>query len=114
MLLAALPATADAPLDAAAIGDKIRAAAGPVADAYREIDDTQFSNGARTIEHDYHRGKDYWTGYRIISKGAYESDEGDGTIGGAFFRLFTVSLNYANSRVDLVPNRAGRAAMGIK
>jgi predicted aspartyl protease len=55
-----------------------------------------------------------WTGYRIISKGAYESDEGDGTIGGAFFRLFTVSLNYANSRVYLVPNRAGRTAMGIK
>ena len=35
-------------------------------------------------------------------------------VGGAFFRLFTVSLNYANSRVYLVPNRAGRTAMGIK
>lgn len=55
-----------------------------------------------------------WIGYRIVSQGAYESDEGDGIIGGAFFRLFTVTFNYGNSRVYLVPNRAGRAAMGIK
>jgi len=44
----------------------------------------------------------------------YESDEGDGVIGGQFLRLFTVSLNYGNSRVYLVPNRFGRAALGIK
>jgi len=77
-LLAAPPATADAPLDAAAIRDKMRAAAGPVADAYREIDDTQFSNGTRTIEHDYHRGKDYRyvfdTGRVHAERGSYDGD----------------------------------------
>jgi len=33
---------------------------GPIADAYREIDDNPSSRTVtRTIEHDYHRGKDY-------------------------------------------------------
>jgi hypothetical protein len=53
-------------------------------------------------------------GYRIISKGAYESDEGDGVIGAGFLQLFTVSLDYVNSRVYLVPNRDGRAATSTK
>jgi predicted aspartyl protease len=55
-----------------------------------------------------------FVGYRIISKGAYESDEGDGVIGAGFLQLFTVSLDYVNSRVYLVPNRDGRAATSTK
>jgi predicted aspartyl protease len=55
-----------------------------------------------------------WTGYRIVSQGSYESDEGDGTLGGSFFRFFTVMLDYGGSRVYLVPNQTGRKAMGIK
>lgn len=55
-----------------------------------------------------------WVGYRILTKGVYESDESDGIIGAEFLRLFTVSLNYGNSRIYLVPNRFGRAALGLK
>jgi hypothetical protein len=49
-----------------------------------------------------------WIGYRIIS-GAYETTGLDGIIGSDFLRLFTVNLDYGNSRVYLVPNGAGRA-----
>jgi predicted aspartyl protease len=49
-----------------------------------------------------------WIGYRIISH-AYETTGLDGIIGSEFLRLFTVNLDYGNSRVYLVPNRAGRA-----
>ncbi|HZW52928.1 MAG TPA: aspartyl protease family protein, partial [Candidatus Elarobacter sp.] len=54
-----------------------------------------------------------WVGYRIVTK-AYDADDFDGIIGSEFLRLFTVHLDYGNSRVYLVPNRDGRAAMGIK
>jgi predicted aspartyl protease len=55
-----------------------------------------------------------FVGYRIISKGAYESDEGDGVIGAEFLQLFTVTLDYVDSRIYLVPNSYGRRAMGVK
>jgi clan AA aspartic protease (TIGR02281 family) len=51
--------------------------------------------------------------YRIASKGAYASAT-DAQIGPEFFKLFTLGLDYANNRVYLVPNSAGRKAMGIR
>jgi predicted aspartyl protease len=63
----------------------------------------------RLVNLDFHD----WTGYRIIG-GAYESDEDDGLIGSDFLRLFTVVLDYPNSRLYLVPNSDGRKAMGLK
>jgi predicted aspartyl protease len=54
-----------------------------------------------------------WIGYRIVTN-AYDADDFDGLIGGEFLRLFTVHLDYVNSRVYLVPNREGRNAMGLK
>ena len=45
--------------------------------------------------------------------GAYAQND-DGIIGVDFLRLFTIGFDYANSRVYLVPNRDGRAAMAIK
>lgn len=50
-------------------------------------------------------------GYRLVSKHAFDVDEDDGTIGSEFLKLFTVSLDYANSRVYLVPNRLGRSGL---
>jgi clan AA aspartic protease (TIGR02281 family) len=55
--------------------------------------------------------KDF-VGYRVTG-GSYD-DADDGIIGVGFLRLFTLGLDYANSRVYLVPNSAGRRAMGIK
>jgi hypothetical protein len=31
-----------------------------------------------------------------------------------FLRMFTVGLDYGNSRIYLVPNASGRRAMGIR
>ncbi len=55
----------------------------------------------------------HFVGYRVTSASAYAGND-DGIIGSEFLRLFTLSLDYANSRVYLVPNATGRAAMGIK
>jgi predicted aspartyl protease len=52
-------------------------------------------------------------GYRVISRGAYAGAT-DGLLGPEFLRLFTLGLDYANSRIYLEPNADGRAAMGIK
>lgn len=49
--------------------------------------------------------------YAVHSRVAYGVDE-DGMIGTDFLRLFTVSLDYANSRIYLTPNDAGFAAKG--
>jgi aspartyl protease len=54
-----------------------------------------------------------FVGYRVTSSGSYD-DGNDGLIGTGFLRLFTLGLDYGNSRVYLVPNRDGRTAMGIK
>jgi predicted aspartyl protease len=48
----AVPA-ADAIPDSATIREKVRAAAGPLPQVYRETDETVASNGSATIEHDY-------------------------------------------------------------
>lgn len=50
-------------------------------------------------------------GYRLVGKHAFELGEGDGIIGSEFLKLFTVSLDYAESRVYLVPNRLGRSGL---
>ncbi|MBV9440892.1 MAG: aspartyl protease family protein, partial [Candidatus Eremiobacteraeota bacterium] len=54
-----------------------------------------------------------FVGYRVTSSGSYQGTD-DGVIGAEFLRLFTLGLDYANSRVYLVPNSDGRKAMGIK
>jgi clan AA aspartic protease (TIGR02281 family) len=54
-----------------------------------------------------------FVGYRVMNARSYDGDD-DGVIGTDFLRLFTLGLDYANSRVYLVPNRDGRAAMGLK
>jgi len=48
--------------------------------------------------------------YLVTSKGAYDSPT-DGTIGPDFLKYFTVSFDYVNSRLYLVPNRFGQQAM---
>ncbi|HEX3548772.1 MAG TPA: aspartyl protease family protein [Candidatus Elarobacter sp.] len=55
----------------------------------------------------------HFVGYRVTSASTYAGND-DGIIGPDFLRLFTLSLDYADSRVFLVPNKDGRAAMGIK
>ncbi|MEA2785748.1 MAG: hypothetical protein QOF71_1852 [Candidatus Eremiobacteraeota bacterium] len=52
-------------------------------------------------------------GYRVTSAGSYAGSS-DGIIGDVFLRMFTLGLDYGNSRVYLVPNAAGRKAMGIR
>ncbi|MEA2718776.1 MAG: hypothetical protein QOJ39_640 [Candidatus Eremiobacteraeota bacterium] len=54
-----------------------------------------------------------FVGYRVATAGAY-AGASDGLIAADFLRLFTLGLHYGESRVYLVPNRNGRAAMGIK
>jgi len=54
-----------------------------------------------------------FVGYRVTGSSSYASNV-DGLIGADFLRLFTLGLDYQNSRIYLVPNRAGRAAMGIR
>ncbi|MDB5027424.1 MAG: hypothetical protein JWO66_1113 [Candidatus Eremiobacteraeota bacterium] len=54
-----------------------------------------------------------FVGYRVTGRNSY-AESSDGLIGSDFLRLFTVGLDYGNSRVYLTPNRIGRAAMGIK
>jgi clan AA aspartic protease (TIGR02281 family) len=54
-----------------------------------------------------------YVGYRVMSASSYEGED-DGIIGVDFLKLFTVGLDYANSRLYLVPNIYGRRAFGIK
>jgi clan AA aspartic protease (TIGR02281 family) len=54
-----------------------------------------------------------FTGYRVTSAGSY-SGAADGLIGDEFLRMFTLGIDYGNSRVYLVPNAIGRTAMGIR
>jgi clan AA aspartic protease (TIGR02281 family) len=53
----ALPA-ADGVPDLATIRENIRAAAGPMPQVFREVDETVSSNGTRTVEHAYVKGAD--------------------------------------------------------
>ena len=55
-----------------------------------------------------------FVGYRVTSAQSYAGSDNDGIIGTDFLRLFTVGFDYANGRVYLVPNTAGRKAMGIR
>ena len=55
-----------------------------------------------------------FVGFRVTSCQSYDWGSDDGIIGTDFLRLFTVGLDYANGRVYLVPNAAGRKAMGIR
>jgi clan AA aspartic protease (TIGR02281 family) len=50
-----------------------------------------------------------FVGYRVMSDQSY-SYNSDGVIGSTFLRLFTLGLDYGNSRVYLVPNGAARKA----
>ena len=54
-----------------------------------------------------------FVGYRVTSAGSY-AGASDGLIGDVFLRMFTLGLDYGNSRVYLVPNDVGRKAMGIR
>ena len=54
-----------------------------------------------------------FVGYRVTSAASYEGDD-DGIIGADFLHMFTLGLDYANSRIYLVPNTYGRKAMGIR
>jgi predicted aspartyl protease len=54
-----------------------------------------------------------FVGYRVTDSHAY-AENADGIIGTSFLRMFTVGFDYTNSRIYLVPNSAGRRAMGIK
>lgn len=54
-----------------------------------------------------------FVGYRVMNAASYEGDD-DGIIGVDFLKLFTLGLDYANSRVYLVPNGFGRKVMGIR
>jgi predicted aspartyl protease len=51
-------------------------------------------------------------GYRV--KGSSYAQNDDGIIGAEFLRLFTLGFDYGNSRMYLIPNSTGRAAMGLK
>jgi predicted aspartyl protease len=52
-------------------------------------------------------------GYRVTSAGSY-AFASDGVIGDVFLRMFTLGIDYGNSRIYLVPNAEGRKAMGIR
>jgi predicted aspartyl protease len=54
-----------------------------------------------------------YVGYRVTDSHAY-AENADGLIGTEFLKMFTVGFDYGNSRLYLVPNTAGRKAMGIK
>jgi hypothetical protein len=53
-----------------------------------------------------------FTAYRVVGRGTYAQND-DGIVGVEFLRLFTLGFDYAHSRIYLVPNSSGRAAMGI-
>lgn len=53
-----------------------------------------------------------FVGYRVTSATSYEGDD-DGIIGADFLKMFTLGLDYANSRVYLVPNSLGRRVMRL-
>ena len=53
-----------------------------------------------------------FVGYRV--KGNAYAQNDDGLLGPEFLRLFTLGFDYGNSRLYLVPNATGRAAMGLK
>jgi predicted aspartyl protease len=53
-----------------------------------------------------------FVGYRV--KGSSYAQNDDGIVGVEFLRLFTLGFDYGNSRLYLVPNSRGRAAMGLK
>ncbi|HEY6236494.1 MAG TPA: aspartyl protease family protein, partial [Candidatus Elarobacter sp.] len=55
-----------------------------------------------------------FVGYRVTNDRSYDFGSDDGVIGSDFLRLFTVGLDYAGGHVYLVPNTAGRKAMGIR
>ena len=55
-----------------------------------------------------------FVGFRVTNDRSYDFGSDDGVIGSDFLKLFTVGLDYANSHVYLVPNTAGRKAMGIR
>jgi predicted aspartyl protease len=54
-----------------------------------------------------------YVGYRVMSAVSYEGGD-DGLIGVDFLRMFTLGLDYANSRIYLVPNEYGRKAFGLR
>jgi len=51
--------------------------------------------------------------YLVTSSNSYAGDD-DGIVGPTFLRFFTVGLDYAKSRIYLVPNDVGRRAMHIR
>jgi hypothetical protein len=53
-----------------------------------------------------------FVGYRVMG-GSYAQND-DGIVGVEFLKLFTLGFDYANSRLYLVPNSSGRAALGLK
>lgn len=55
-----------------------------------------------------------FVGFRVTASGSYAVGDDDGLIGADFLKLFTLGLDYANGRVYLVPNAAGRKAMGLR
>jgi predicted aspartyl protease len=55
-----------------------------------------------------------FVGFRVTSEKSYAVGDDDGLIGTDFLRMFTVGLDYAGGRVYLVPNAAGRKAMGLR
>jgi predicted aspartyl protease len=50
----------------------------------------------------------------VVAPGGSYAQNADGLVGTEFLKLFTLGFDYASSRVYLVPNNAGRLAMGIK
>src|SRR5665213_3973636 len=54
-----VPVAADTIPDLTVLRERVRASGGPIADSWREIDETVSSDGTTTIEHDYRRGKDF-------------------------------------------------------
>ncbi len=51
-------------------------------------------------------------GYRVTGRGTYAQND-DGLVGVEVLHLFTLGFDYPHSRIYLVPNSEGRAAMGI-
>lgn len=54
-----VPVAADTIPDLTVLRERVRASGGPIADSWREVDETVSSDGTTTIEHDYRRGKDF-------------------------------------------------------
>jgi hypothetical protein len=52
--------------------------------------------------------------FAVTTKTAYADDDDDGTIGPAFLSLFDVYLDYAKSKIDLVPSANTRRLMLAK